>query len=1177
MSNTAQPGAQPYDAALARLRLMYAKPEHPYYIMAPGYRETSSGIVSMHYLCHVLNLSGREAYIHASGAVNPELKTPALDAGVRERHRALGKVPIAVYPEVVSGNPLLAAVVARFMLNFEKFITGKDMQASPDDLMFYYAARLAEAQGFPDGDLLCLPTIDIELFAGGAPAVVREGSYLYHNRYPLERIDYTQLPEQVRLLSIANPLSLSELAEVLRKAEVLYTYEWSMTCVIAVLCGCPVIFMAGVGIDREFLDNSFFGCIGFAMSDETDALQRARASLGAALPRYVERTAPFWQQLDVFIDKTQRAARLEAAGNLLGILDWIRQRRPQPAQLQAIKQRLEQLGAPRIAVLVIDRGDQVALAATVDSLVHSRYQQLQIVVLGRGQPKQSNIEWLATDPQQPLAAINAWLSGSQSPWLMLVEAGTTFIHSGLLLTAVGLAEAASDCLAVYADEASRGDDGAVELCLRPDLNLDLLLSRPAELARHWLYRREALQQGFSCAAGRAFELELQLRLLSEHGLGCVAHASQTLLIAQVPGQVPCSDEQVVIGAHLQARGYVDARVLAQSHGGYRIEYGLQSPALVSIVIYLEGQLQQFQRCLDSLLTQTSYSDYQVLLIEPGTDDPARQAWLDQLEQIGAGRFEVLRFAPGQAPAAMCNAAAQEARGEYLLWLSACSVLLEPGWLQALLNHAQRPEVGAVGSKLLNRDGSIAQGGLVLGLAGSVGPAFAGVSAQAPGYMDRLCLDQNYSALGGECLMLRRALFIEMGGFDAAPLLSCWTAVDLCLKLQRSGYLNVWTPHARLLLDAEPVPAPSADQEDALYARWLPALARDPAYNRNLSLAAGKSFSLETNALSWRPVQHILPTVLACAAGPQPLGRARLLLPFMALRDCGELDGAVTAGMLSPVEIERFEPTSVIVQRPCDDAGLLALRRLRAFSAVFKVYDLDGYLPEMSLPGGFSAAELQQRLQHGISQADRVLVSTPALAQLLQAEHEDVRLLESALPSSWGRLQGGRGKGSKPRVGWLGDKDADLLAEVIPALAGAVEWVVLGDCPAALRGWLTAWHPQVDDSRLGQALAELDLDLALVPMRESFANACSGDLRILQHAACGQPVICSRVAGFVGGEVLPLTRVSNEAADWVRAIRLHLDDQQASAQLGAALQAQIRNDWLLEGDRLQAWRRAWLPD
>lgn len=135
----------------------------------------------------------------------------------------------------------------------------------------------------------------------------------------------------------------------------------------------------------------------------------------------------------------------------------------------------------------------------------------------------------------------------------------------------------------------------------------------------------------------------------------------------------------------------------------------------------------------------------------------------------------------------------------------------------------------------------------------------------------------------------------------------------------------------------------------------------------------------------------------------------------------------------------------------------------------------------------------------------------------------------------------------------------------------------GDCPAALRGWLTAWHPQVDDSRLGQALAELDLDLALVPMRESFANACSGDLRILQHAACGQPVICSRVAGFVGGEVLPLTRVSNEAADWVRAIRLHLDDQQASAQLGAALQAQVRNDWLLEGDRLQAWRRAWLPD
>lgn len=85
---------------------MFAKPEHPYYIMAPDYQDTSSGIVSLHYLCHVLNLNGREAYLCGPKVVNPNLKTPLLDAATEQRHQQHGKVAIAVYPEVVVGNPL---------------------------------------------------------------------------------------------------------------------------------------------------------------------------------------------------------------------------------------------------------------------------------------------------------------------------------------------------------------------------------------------------------------------------------------------------------------------------------------------------------------------------------------------------------------------------------------------------------------------------------------------------------------------------------------------------------------------------------------------------------------------------------------------------------------------------------------------------------------------------------------------------------------------------------------------------------------------------------------------------------------------------------------------------------------------------------------------------------------
>ncbi|MNP71104.1 hypothetical protein D3C76_1674420 [compost metagenome] len=95
------------------------------------------------------------------------------------------------------------------------------------------------------------------------------------------------------------------------------------------------------------------------------------------------------------------------------------------------------------------------------------------------------------------------------------------------------------------------------------------------------------------------------------------------------------------------------------------------------------------------------------------------------------------------------------------------------------------------------------------------------------------------------------------------------------------------------------------------------------------------------------------------------------------------------------------------------------------------------------------------------------------------------------------------------------------------------------------------------------------------MADTLGNACSADLRVLQHAACAHPVICSRVAGFAGAGSLPLSKVDNQPADWLRAIRLHLEDRDASAALGDALQNAVRSNWLLEGERLEAWRQAWL--
>lgn len=1180
MLNPAQADIRQHDHALARLRLMFAKPEHPYYIYAPGYRETSSGIVAMHLLCHVLNLSGREAYIVGADKRNSDLKTPLYDDSVRERHRSEGKVPIAVYPEIISGNPLNLAVVSRYLLNYEGYLSGKGMEARPADLLFYYAALLAKDAAPHEVDVLCVPAIDIELFQAGVPASERSGCFLYQNRFPLDRIDYSLLPNDVRLLSIANALSLSELADVLRHAEVLYTYEWSMTCVLAALCGCPVLFIPGFGVDQAFLDNCFFGCVGFAMLDGPQPLARARETIGGALARYVERTLGFWQQLDVFVAKTQAAACREAVGNRLGVLDWLRERYPSPRQLNVIQQRLDSVVSPTIAVLVLDRGDPHALALTLDSLKRPLYERLQVFVLGGDKVESATVRWVACDPLHPVLALNDCLAACPAEWFLLVEAGAMFVASGVLMLAKAIADAPADCLAIYADEAVRGPDGVVDLALRPDLNLDLLLASPASQSRHWVYRRAAmLQHGFERSAGSAFELDAQLRLLSAHGLGSVGHVSEVLLIAQAGKQTPCTDEQSVIQRHLQARGYPDAQVFTFEYGrqGHRIEYGPVHHASVTVLIYLEGTLSQFQRCLERLLTQNLPAALQIILIDPGHDDPLLRQWLEIVGQMSVERLQVFHFMPGQPKAAMCNAAAQEASGEYLVWLSAQSAVLDEGWLQPLIDQAQRREVGAVAGKLLASDGSVRQAGLVLGLGASLGPAFEGLPAHKAACGRRTELDQNLCALSGDLLVLRRELFLAAGGFDADALIEPWADVDLCLRLHQAGYLNVFTPHARMLVDSNGRRRATVEQEDAWYERWLPLLARDPGYNRNFTLQAGRSFTLESNALSWRPLQGYVPTVLACFDQGHARAQSRLIQPFLAMREHGVLDGALTTRLPSVVELERFEPTSVVLQRPLDNASLLAMRRLRAFSQAFKVYDVDGYLPQMGLQGDFTAEEVLTRMQQGVMQADRVLVATPALAELLEGRHEDVRVLEASLPLSWKTLRSKRQTGVKPRLGWLGREDASMLGAVVAELADEVEWVVMGDCPAELRPYLAEWHSAVKPGLFPETLAALNLDLALVPMAETLANACSGDMRVLQHGACGHPVICSRVRGFVGGETLPLTRVANEPEEWLRAVRLHLSDPAASASLGDTLQATVRTQWLLEGARLDAWRQAWLAE
>lgn len=873
--------------------------------------------------------------------------------------------------------------------------------------------------------------------------------------------------------------------------------------------------------------------------------------------------------------------------------DWVAARTCSPAQQQLVAQRLQQFNqGPSFTVLILDmQGEGDKLSKSLESLrqLQGIIGNIQSVVLTVAQSHMDDFsgQIVTVTEEDWVAPLNQVLHDTSFDWLILVRAGDEFTANGLLMVSLELLEA-PECRAVYCDELYRQSDGRLGIALRPAFNLDYLLSFPAGMAHHWLFRREVLIEagGFDADFNEALEFEAVLRLVNIAGLGGLKHVAEPLLITDAPVLADIEDEQRAILKHLQGRGYEQAHVASSLPGRYQIDYGHVQQSLVSVLVIAGNQLARLQRCVESLLEATLYPHYELLLIESDPSANDVHEWLKALEGLGEPRLRMVWSSFMQSESAALNQAATQANGDYLLLLSPDTAVINGTWLDAMVNHAQRPEVGAVGSKLLGADGKVHRAGLVLGFHGPVGRPFVGEALDAPGYMQRLQVDQNYSALSSECLMVSKALFLEAGGLDVDPLLARQATVDLCLKLQQAGYLNVWTPNAKLLINRSETAEASSAEDDAMYERWLPLLARDPAYNSGLSLQAGSAFKLADPQLIWRPLQswRPLPSILVHPADSLGCGHYRVTQPFEAMKSAGLIEGALSMGLIPVADLERYDPDVIVMQRQIGEERLEAMRRIKAFSRAFKVYELDDYLPNLPLKSihrQHMPKDILKTLRRGLGYVDRFVVSTPALAEAFAGLHEDIRVIENRLPKDWwSELQGRRQVSQRPRIGWAGGSshtgDLEMIADVVKELASEVDWVFFGMCPASIRPYVKEVHAGMAIEYYPQALAALDLDLALAPVEQNLFNECKSNLRLLEYGACGFPVICSDVRCYQEDN-LPVMRVKNRFRDWVDAIRAHITDLDASARAGDALREAVLSGWMLEGENLLAWRRAWMPD
>ncbi len=295
-----------------------------------------------------------------------------------------------------------------------------------------------------------------------------------------------------------------------------------------------------------------------------------------------------------------------------------------------------------------------------------------------------------------------------------------------------------------------------------------------------------------------------------------------------------------------ARQGIDASVRAMNTPGwYQSTFHHAVQPLVSIMIPNKDHAEDLTRCIDSILTKSTWKNYEILIIENNSTEAETFDCYRNLMQRDS-RICVITWDGIFNYSAINNFAAEKARGEYLLLLNNDTELITPDAIESMLGYCQRSDVGAVGAKLYYADDTIQHAGVLVGVSDGADHVFLRYKKENPGYMGRAMVSQNLSAVTAACMMVKKSLYEQVGGMDEEFVVA-YNDVDFCLKLRNAGYLVVFDAFAewyhyesvsRGYEETEEQKARFEKEKELLRKRWPVQMLGDPYYNVNLSLKHG---------------------------------------------------------------------------------------------------------------------------------------------------------------------------------------------------------------------------------------------------------------------------------------------------------------------------------------------------
>ncbi|MFJ5443632.1 glycosyltransferase [Pectobacterium sp. CHL-2024] len=789
--------------------------------------------------------------------------------------------------------------------------------------------------------------------------------------------------------------------------------------------------------------------------------------------------------------------------------------------------------------------------------------------------------------------INSCIENDSFDWFLILRPGDEFTSQGLFTALLSLVQANSHD-AIYGDDIYKDSTGWLSSSFKPDFNLDLFLSLPEIMSKRWIFKREKLLSlgGFNTNYNNSFEFEYITRLIEVEGISSFAHIPESLFYTHKKNLENNEEEILIIKQHLENRGYLNCNVITDLPGRYQICYMHKSKPMVSIIIPTKDQLSILQRCITSLLENTKYFNYEIIIVNNNSEEVDTLLWLDGVEKIDPDKIKVLHYPYPFNYSAINNAAAKVARGEYLVLLNNDTAIIQNDWLDNLLNHGLRPEVGIVGAKLLYPNGHVQHAGVVLGLRGTAEHIFIDSKMDDEGYSYRLQVDQNYAVVTAACLLVRKSVYFEVGGLDENNFKVSYNDVDFCLKVRGLGYLTVWTPHSIVMHEGS-VSQKQIDiaalaekqkrflsEQDALYDKWLALVGRDPSYNINLSLVGRDAdVSTDTSELTWLPIQ--LPLIVGHTGKHDFHERSRLITPFSALKDNHLINGSVMRRFLSLPEVVKINPDSLVFNQRLyfSDDFYTWCERVKRVVNPYMVYDIH------EIPYSLMNAHIEKNFRNTIGLMDKIVVSSNEVANFLSDKklHSNIVISPTKLnrESYYFNKFISPMNNAKPRVGWVTGKSyylssgIDFFYNVIKELKNKVDWIIVGDCPSNIKSYVREIHDMPTVENHMAFMMSLDLDIAVIPEGDRLGNYEYSSSKIIEHGICGASVICSH--SFDIYKNLPINVVPNRYKDWVDTINIHLSDFGASKKQGKELQEIIDKYWMLDKNSVNDWLKNWLPD